>query len=130
MADVDIEVTQEWSHIRFDPPVQLIPRSEVRPGDLIQSSHGYKLFITRNLVSQHPNGTAYFWGELHGQGGEMRTEIYDKGLKVPVISRGGSRWIVQPYYGISAAQSDDYLAIGDDNRVVPQHQPVPPWMPV
>lgn len=131
MTDVDITVVQEWAHIKFDRPVQLIPRSEIRPGDLIQSSHGYKLFITRNLVSQHPHGTAYFWGDLHEQGSEhTETEIYDKHHSVPVFSRGGIGWMHRPHYGVATFVGDDYVGLGEDGHVLVQHQPKPPWMPV
>lgn len=109
MHDVDIRVTQEWAHIRFDPPVPLVRRDECRPGDIVQSSHGYKLHLTRVRVNTNPGGSTYFWGELHNPGsGFVRSELYDGHLTMPLLHRGPGRFTGQPYGGPVGDRGVDY----------------------
>lgn len=81
-----------WSGINFDFPVPLIQRRDLQPGDVIQSSHGYKLYVTRIKFRCTTNADQALWleGGLHGDPeGINRPENSPAISWVPLLSRGG-----------------------------------------
>lgn len=83
-----IETTTEWSHIRFGRPVPLVRRDELKLGDLVQSSHGYKGVVADINVNPHPEGTVYLNLELHCNGsGVFQSEIYPRSTTIPLLHR-------------------------------------------
>lgn len=83
----EYEMVTEWSHVTFDRPVWLVPRGQVRIGDLVHSSHGYKGVVTdvatRGTVGP---GTTTITIELHRAGsGIKRSESYPADSTIPVL---------------------------------------------
>ena len=66
-------------------------RDEVRPGDIIHSSHGYRLLITEvddSAVVRTDDRHVGFKGWLHArEGGHIRTERYPAGSLIEVEER-------------------------------------------
>jgi hypothetical protein len=87
------EMVTEWSHIKFDRPVPLVPRTMLRPGDIVQSSGGYRLLLTEVRITRHPitlefNRSVYIAGHVHAQPeNQLRSEIFDG--PIPVLSFAG-----------------------------------------
>lgn len=83
-----------WSHIHFDRPVPLVMRREIQPGDLVQSSHGYKLYVTKvRFKAGDQNYSVTLAGEIHGKGGKERSEIADGHATIPLIERDGVNFL-------------------------------------
>lgn len=65
--------------------LQTIRHDEVRVGDLVRSSHGYDLHVTRVLLCG--SDTVQLDGELHGPGGAKRTQRYSRATPIEVVKR-------------------------------------------
>lgn len=79
--------------------MEKVRRDTVRPGDLVESSHGYRLFITRVRVSALPEGSTYLWGNLHGPGGSERSELYPSDIPIALVERGEGNFVSHPFKG-------------------------------
>jgi hypothetical protein len=78
-------VVRYWSGMKLANPATLVRLSDLRPGDVVQSSHGYRLHITSATVS---GSTSALRGTLHTPDGPERTERNDAHLLIPVYERG------------------------------------------
>ena len=82
----------KWSGIDLKGPKPLVRRSDLHPGDLIQSSHGYRLYLTRVKFRVTGSAGQQSWieGRLHGPDGKhTRDESYEAHSTVPLLARGG-----------------------------------------
>ena len=78
-------VVHYWSGITLPAAATLVRRADLRPGDVVQSSHGYPLHVTFATVQ---GKTSDLRGTLHSPRGVERTERYDADALIPVYSRG------------------------------------------
>lgn len=88
-----VAMVVEWSQITFDPPVPLVRRDQVYPGDVVQSSHGYRLLITEVQLPKSREDGAHvgFTGHLHGDpGAPTTTERYPRGSLIPLLRAGAT----------------------------------------
>jgi hypothetical protein len=73
---------------KFDTPTVPTRRDKVHPGQIIQSSHGYRLLITDVIdtaVNRTDDRHVELRGHLHGQlGTAIRNERYPAGSLIPV----------------------------------------------
>jgi hypothetical protein len=82
----DFELVRDWSHIKFDRPVPLVPRGEVRVGDHVQSGHGYTGCVVEASTRGEGPGTTRLVLELHTRGsGVTRSEEYPADSVIPVL---------------------------------------------
>lgn len=85
----DYEYVTQWGHRTFDKPTPLVPRSDLRVGDLVASSHGYDGYVHSNSVLGTVGpGTSYLTLEL-GQRGSRRltqSEVYPADSTIPVLA--------------------------------------------
>lgn len=80
-----------WSHIELGAPVPLVPRWNIRPGDMVMSSHGFAFLVTEIHRTRHPetgvaNPTVGLRGSMHGPGGAPWSECYEGAI--PLLTRG------------------------------------------
>ncbi|MFB7890374.1 hypothetical protein ACFCZ3_20210 [Cellulosimicrobium cellulans] len=78
-------VVHHWSGVTLPAAATLVRRADLRTGDVVQSSHGYRLHITSATVQ---GATSALRGTLHGPTGDERTERYDADTLIPVYVRG------------------------------------------
>jgi len=82
-------VVHHWSGVTLPAAATLVRRADLRPGDIVQSSHGYRLHVTGATVqgaTSDLRGTLR--GPIHGPDGPEHVERHDASSVVPVYSRG------------------------------------------
>lgn len=116
----DATLVARWSHIDFDYPVPLVQRTDLHPGDLVQSSHGYRLYITsvRFPVISGPAGVS-LRGRLHSAENDIERNENHSG-SIPLLARGGFEWNVPgtPVFVPITAEEASRHHIDCDGRIV------------
>lgn len=87
-----------WSRINFARPIPLVDRWDIRPGDLVQSSHGIRFRVKLVHRTRHPrtgdrNASVMLKGTLHDDSGPVWAESYPGAI--PLIERAGIRYLDQ-----------------------------------
>lgn len=115
----DATLVSRWSHIDFDHPVPLISRTDLHPGDLVQSSFGYRLYITSVRFPMVSRATTTIRGRVHSADNDHeQMEAFDG--SIPLLARGGFEWNVPGEPAVVPLTADEAGRhfITSDGRIV------------
>lgn len=94
---MSIEFVTTWSHMTFPQPLPLVPRSQIRVGDVVWSSHYGRRTVTRVInIARISAGTVQLWFDS-GTADRSQTESYPGDSTIPLESSLPTRVLVSQF---------------------------------
>ena len=93
---MSIEFVTTWSHMTFPQPLPLVPRSQIRVGDVVWSSHYGRRTVTRVRAAGIGAGTVTLWFDGRRPGWQLY-ESYPGDSTIPLESSLPTRVLVSQF---------------------------------